>query len=560
MRARREAARGTVTLATFLVIAVSLVTLVASRGFADSAKNPVRGGGPAKSDCYVELDVQNATTIKGNKTVTCIDGDPCDTDGMCDGTCTFKVAVCPNQTGVTGCTPKPPITLTGKGIASGVLKAPGNLSGSACGAFAEVKVPLKGKNHTKPGHTVLKVKAKVSSGKPKTDNDTVKLICKRRVGTCPPPTTTTTTTTTMACVTSTTLACTAPATSLAFTTSLGTTSCGGGGLNPAAAAPFSGELDSDTAGTTKLTDLGLGCLYFGGGGATVVPPGLIPDKATSYFTASGSNLVASNACGPDSCTKGAGPTKHCINAHCNSDTDCDGSTGSCAAGTCKTGTQASALSCSTDNDCGASAGSCALDANCYFGPPLPILSPPPQGALTTCVLNVVQTDGSGTFDSSTGTSTVSLPLSSRVYITGNTSSPCPKCVCGTCNYGERAGKACTSFTSLGTTVDCLPRLGNFQAPLPVTLSPLTTGTAELTDAGGSFCPSQTTPGAFGKGTAQRIAETGMPGGDLTDHQGHHSVLSSVFCVPATGNPAVDGVADIPGPGAIGLNGTAKLTP
>src|SRR5262245_54849764 len=100
MRVREEAGRGKVTLVVFLVVALSLATFIASRGLADPAKNPVLGGGPAKSDCYVVLDVQGATDIKKNKLVNCTDGDPCDTDGMCDGTCTFKVAVCPNQTGV----------------------------------------------------------------------------------------------------------------------------------------------------------------------------------------------------------------------------------------------------------------------------------------------------------------------------------------------------------------------------------------------------------------------------------------------------------------------------
>src|SRR5204862_603830 len=92
--------------------------------------------------------------------------------------------------------------------------------------------------------------------------------------------------------------------------------------------------------------------------------------------------------------------------------------------------------CTVDGDCTCTgcnlSGSCALDANCNFGPPLPIVSPPPFGSLTTCVLNVVQTDASGTFVSGTGDSTIALPLSSRVYISGNTASPCPKCISGAC--------------------------------------------------------------------------------------------------------------------------------
>jgi hypothetical protein len=145
------------------------------------ARNLVRGGGPVKSDCYVELDVQGATDIKGNKTVTCTDGDPCDADGT-SGTCTFKVALCPNQV-FSGCTTHPPVTLSGKSVApSGPLTPPTDLSGSDCGPFADVKVSLK-KNGKKAGKTVLHVKAKVIGGKPKTDVDNVKLICKPRPGT-----------------------------------------------------------------------------------------------------------------------------------------------------------------------------------------------------------------------------------------------------------------------------------------------------------------------------------------------------------------------------------------
>ena len=52
--------------------------------------------------------------------------------------------------------------------------------------------------------------------------------------------------------------------------------------------------------------------------------------------------------------------------------------------------------------------------------------------------------------------------------------------------------------------------------------------------------------------------SGMPAGNLSDGLPHNSNLASVFCIPATGNAAVDGVADLPGPGAIGLNGNAQL--
>src|SRR5262249_20331876 len=84
-------------------------------------------------------------------------------------------------------------------------------------------------------------------------------------------------------------------TKLAFTTALGTTSCGPAGLATPPAAPTSGQLFSDTGCSASLTTLGLGCLYFGGGNATVVAGGKIPDAATSFLTISGPGTLSGNA-------------------------------------------------------------------------------------------------------------------------------------------------------------------------------------------------------------------------------------------------------------------------
>ena len=165
---------------------------------------------------------------------------------------------------------------------------------------------------------------------------------------------------------------------LSFTTAVGTASCGNAGLTTPPASPLSGELDSDTGCTTKLADLGLGCLYFGGGNATVVAGGKIPDGATSFLDVSGPGTLSGSAgTSEQNCTLGAGPGKHCVNNN-------------------------TLPACTADGDCGGAAGSCALDANCYFGPPLPIVSPAPFASLTTCVINAVQTTASGTFDASSG--------------------------------------------------------------------------------------------------------------------------------------------------------------
>jgi hypothetical protein len=86
----------------------------------------------------------------------------------------------------------------------------------------------------------------------------------------------------------------------------------------------------------------------------------------------------------------------------------------------------------------------------------------------------------------------------------------------------------------------------------------------VTGASGNFCPSppnalaQRTNGAFGKAAAQCIQEAGSPAGNLLDHNPHASELAAVFCIPQTGNPAIDPAADLPGPGAFSITGNAQV--
>src|SRR5213593_3770759 len=150
--------------------------------------------------------------------------------------------------------------------------------------------------------------------------------------------------------------------SLKFSNTAGTTSCGGAGLSPGPSCspvPCTGELDSNTTCTTKIVDLGKGCLYIGGGNAKAIPPSAVPSGSQNYLDVSGTNLVASNGTGSLDCTKAAGPGKVCIN------TD-------------------ALPACTQDANCGGTVNGCFPSANCFFGPPLefpnPILT-----ALTTCV-------------------------------------------------------------------------------------------------------------------------------------------------------------------------------
>src|SRR5262249_28569373 len=199
------------------------------------------GGGKAGADCEGGFDVQGAS---GSNKVTCTDGEPgCDTDSACQGTCTFRVAVCLNQTNVSGCTPKP---LKKPAKAGAPLVPPSVLDGSAaCGEFVDVPVTLKGgAKHNKKNVKRIKLTA-IVNGKPARETDKLTLICQPRNGACPTTTTTTTTTstttttvitaststtsTTTTSTTTTTFPCNAAATfhQLRTTNVPGTSACGG---------------------------------------------------------------------------------------------------------------------------------------------------------------------------------------------------------------------------------------------------------------------------------------------------------------------------------------------
>src|SRR5206468_4181703 len=354
-----------------------------------------------------------------------------------------------------------------------------------------------------------------------------------------PPTTTTSsaapTTTTTSSTTTTTLG----PLSLKYTTAPGTSSCGGTGLSTPPTAPFSGEIDSDTACTAKLADLGSSCLYIGGGANGAVPGGPTPAGASSYLDlGSGNALVASNGTGKLDCTKGSGPASECVDAGVcvggpTPGATCFTATGCGTGGTCSGADPHKA--CTSDADCGGIGDSCQPVANCFFGPPLAIPNPA-IATLASCNINVVKTDASGTGNSTTGDASVDIPLQTRVYITANNSSPCPKCNCGTppcsgsgatgCTFGPSKGGACSTNSTTGnaatsnTSQDCPPEFGGglFNGALAVDLNPLTTGSSSVTNisgtGSGNFCAGQVHAGAFGQGSTQCLTETGMAAGDL----------------------------------------------
>jgi hypothetical protein len=425
-------------------------------------------------------------------------------------------------------------------------------------------------------------------------------------------------------------ACQADCTSLGFAIATDPqVYCGFPGQGDPAIGDITGDVFDDMSMVIPNGSLAAGCLYIGGGLANQVPPGPTPEGSETIFgvtDCSGDALtLGPSAANGDSrsCSTGPKTTKRCINGHpgtdglglCDSDANCaplcinkacsggtnDGTTcaadGECTGGgvcrgTCVNGPgNLAGNTCGGDNHCGlgTTANVCHPEPQCFFGAPLAF----DNSGNSTCVINVIQDGAAGTATKSTGEAEVTVPLQSRVYLTGVTygvGRPCPACAtvcaggsndgqictgapdcpagtCGTspvCNAGQRKGQACTTANSQLTTHDCPPDSNLFLAPLSVTLQPLTTGTASLTsDASGFFCPGQSSnapgsEGAFGLAGGRRIEERGAPAAGPLSVTPQDATLGSTFCIPATNNSIVDFAANLPGPGATALAGQVRL--
>src|SRR2546425_1027169 len=252
--------------------------------------------------------------------------------------------------------------------------------------------------------------------------------------------TSTSTSTSTSSSTSTTLACCGSAThnvqptQLSFTTGIGSGNCGTA-LN--------------TAGGT-FTNLKCGGLYTGGGGNSVPLPYAVPDMGQSFtkVTACSDPALTLSGTTPTEagvgniCTQGAVSkrgTSCTADSNCatpctlNSDCFSGGGTGVCVAGTCTTAV------CSFEK---------CTNAGCLFGQPLPI----PNSASTptsVCVINVVANNASGTADCRSGASSLSLPLTSQLYLAGDLEpnaagiQVCPVCTF-TCSAGTNSKRPCTA--------------------------------------------------------------------------------------------------------------------
>ena len=125
--------------------------------------------------------ITDPSEVRSGRVVLCHDGDPCDTDGTINDVCTFKVAVCIDQSNLPAC--HPPTGLQTLHVSSKLPTAaiPSSLTGSACGSFVQVPVNLHTGAHTgkKTGKLLVPANATAAATgtTPRGDRDTYVLEC-----------------------------------------------------------------------------------------------------------------------------------------------------------------------------------------------------------------------------------------------------------------------------------------------------------------------------------------------------------------------------------------------
>jgi hypothetical protein len=215
---------------------------------------------------------------------------------------------------------------------------------------------------------------------------------------------------------------------------------------------------------------------------------------------------------------------------------------SCAGPSCTVGSVATATSAF---DCS--------NTGCLFGTPLPISN----AGLSVCVTNTFSAPASGTLNTGSGAVTLNFQLNSATVLTGNPTQPCPICAVsvggaacsgspaspctGVCDGSPNQGSVCTTRNPNGLTSSCPApnavtgtsrcyRGANnnnvcatgadcpgglcalFIGNIAVSLNPLTTGTATLSSAAGTFCPGQgiAQKGAFKSDICRTGVNSGAP--------------------------------------------------
>jgi len=366
---------------------------------------------------------------------------------------------------------------------------------------------------------------------------------------------------------------------LSFTTSLGSGNCGS-------------VVDGNGG---QLLALGCNNLYVGGG-SSAVPPNIVPDSVNTKMKVSccrGKSLVLAAATSADTLSN-----RNCTDTNCLygpplpvvSDIS-----------TCVINNVAQPAVGSARCDTGSVTQNLPLTSNVYL------------------TFDLFPADGGGQDHCVGGTAAGTVCTDNTPCTGGGFCSagkqPCPICSGDdVCHGGPNDGSPCTPGTQLvtgpqwPTSQDCPPPSGAFVGSLPIPYL-LMSGTVRKTavdqpsqnrvfcgfcrdSASNCFegnpnamgCPTpagavhpctsdadcttpnyasceQRSPGAFGLGVARTVTENGAPAGAIsTGGPAASATLASVFCIPPTFNGTIDGFADLPGPGAVSLQGQAQLLP
>lgn len=163
---------------------------------------------------------------------------------------------------------------------------------------------------------------------------------------------------------------------------------------------------------------------------------------------------------------------------------------------------------------------CPVGQTCVimtYGPPLPLSS----GGIPVCIVNRFSGDVTGTYNTATGSSEITVPLNSLVHLAADVNRPCPICDCGqadpqTCAIGQAgtcSDNPLRSCTVEGTgpfgptSNDCPPNSASniSGSGLSLAFAPATTGTKTFASnqpcTGSGFqsqqcwCPQQAQPSA-----------------------------------------------------------------
>ncbi len=171
-----------------LAVAALTVAAVASRATIMPGGGPLPDGDSLRTDCFVYAEAAGTLPVTNAKYLVCPDGDPtCDQDGSCNGRCLFRARVCLGLPEADEEVCAPPPSLERLRLNSRCpLEAPAELTGSACGAFVDFEVALRGRAQRRAGRVrCVSHAAAPPSVSRRTDSDVFVFTCVPPRGGCP---------------------------------------------------------------------------------------------------------------------------------------------------------------------------------------------------------------------------------------------------------------------------------------------------------------------------------------------------------------------------------------